>query len=460
MTGFDTIVRGGTVVTGGRSAAMDVGIRGGKIAALLAPDSHAGADHELDASGLVVTPGGIDTHTHIDWPYEGQRTVDGPLGASRAALLGGTTTVVDFVPPGETGYDLRQACHDRADQLGASIAVDFALHPILPGASASIIEALPKVIADGFTSFKMYTTYQDRRVDDGAAWQLMNVIARHGGLPGFHAENHELLEATLNEQAEAGRLSTRDYPASRPALAEAEAIGMVSLYARRIGTPVYIFHISGREALAAVEAGRSAGSTVYAETCTHYLVHDESIFSGPDAWRYVISPPIRTSEDRDILWNAVRSGSVTTVGSDHCAYATASKSARIDDHRRVPAGAPGIEARTPLLWSEGLHVHGLSQAQIVAASSERAAHALALAGKGSITVGADADLVLWDPDLTWSGSDLRRSSPETFTLYDDAKGQGRPRHVLLRGDVVVADGELVDGPPTGRFLARRSGIDA
>lgn len=455
MTGFDTVVRGATVVTSGGSALLDLAIRDGRYAAVLEPGAAADADTEVDAHGLVATPGGIDTHTHISWPYDGVRTVDGAQGASRAALLGGTTTVVDFVPPAPPGHGLLAACHDRVDELAPGMAVDFALHPILLDASEPVLAALPRVVADGFTSFKMYTTYEDRRVDDGAAWQLMRAIAGLGGLPGFHAENHELLTATLAEQERLGSLGPGDYPASRPALAEAEAIGMVALYARRIGTPVYVFHVSGSEALDAVVAARHAGSTVHAETCTHYLVHDDAVFSGPDPWRFVISPPIRGAADRERLWAAVRSGEVTTVGSDHCAYGTDRKTAHRDDHRHVPAGAPGIEARTPLLWSEGRR-RGLTPAELVAASSERAADVLGMPHKGRIAVGADADLVLWDPGAPFDGADLAPSSPATFTLYDGVTGTGRPRHVLLRGHRVVADGELVPGPPAGRFIARRA----
>lgn len=454
VAAFDIIVRGATTVLPQGILPVDIGIRDGRIAALLARGTAATAERELDATGLVATPGGIDTHTHIDWPYDGKVTVDGVAGATRAALLGGTTTIVDFVPPDETGRGLRAACHDRVDHLTAGAAIDFALHPILPGADKAVLADLPQVIADGFTSFKMYTTYDGRRVDDGAAWQLMNVIARHGGLPGFHAENHELLTSTLHDLVDQGRVSPHDFPESRPSLAEAEAISMVSLFARRIGTPVYIFHVSGAEALGAVEAGRKAGATVFAETCTHYLVHDDTVFDGADPWRFVISPPIRTTSDRTTLWDAVRNGSITSVGSDHCAYSAEDKRAHRDDHRHIPAGAPGIEARTPLLWSEAINAHQLTPADFVAASSARAAKALGLATKGEIALGADADIVLWDPDARWTGAELTTSSPDTFTLYDTAAGTGRPRHVLVSGELAVEDGALTTRPSSGTFIRR------
>lgn len=454
MTAFDFLLRGATTVLADGGQPLDIGIRDGRIAALLARGTPADADQEFDATGLVATPGGIDTHTHVAWPYDGKRTVDGVRGATEAALLGGTTTIIDFVPPSEDGRSLRTACHDRADELAAESVIDFALHPILPSADQAVLADIPQVIADGFTSFKMYTTYEGRRIDDGAAWLLMNAIARHGGLPGFHAENHELLSTTLADLSVRNLVNPRHYPASRPALAEAEAISMVALYARRIGTPVYIFHVSGAEALGAVEAARAAGSTVYAETCTHYLVFDDSVFAGPDPWRFTISPPIRRAADRDYLWTALQRGSITSVGSDHCAYSRQDKSAHPQDYRHIPAGAPGIEARTPLLWSEGIHAHGFSVTDLVAANSGRAAQSLGLPGKGRISVGADADLVLWDPDATWSGADLTSSSPDTFSLYDDLTGKGRPRHVLARGNLAVLDGVLVSPRSPGRFVAR------
>jgi dihydropyrimidinase len=457
LTGrFDLVVRNGDVAAFGAVHTLDIGIRDGRIASLSeAGLPSGGGTPELDATGLVVLPGGIDTHTHVRWPYDQRRTADDFGSATRAAALTGTTTIVDFVPPA-AGTALLDACVARVEEaLADDPVIDFALHPILASADPRTVEQLGAVIEQGFTSFKMYTTYADRRIDDGAAWTLMGAIAAHGGLPGFHAENHELIRSATSRQAATGDVSPADFPASRPALAEAEAIQMVSLFARRLGTPVWIYHVSGAEALDAIRAARAAGSRVFAETCTHYLTLDDSVFSGPDPWRYVISPPIRSAADRDALWAGVADGAITAVGSDHCAYATGEKAATPGDHRTTPAGAPGIEARTPFLWYGAVERRGLGVATMARVSAESAARALGLyPRKGVVQVGSDADLVLWDRAAAWSADQLRPASDETFSLYAGMAGTGLPRHVLVGGEPVVTDGALVGGRGRGRFLRR------
>ncbi|MCW3815766.1 amidohydrolase family protein [Micromonospora sp. DR5-3] len=449
--GYDTIVRNGLVVGQAGARVQDVAITDGRIAALLPPDAAAPAAEEIDASGLVVTPGGIDTHTHVRWPHDGIHTTDDFLSATRAAVLGGTTTIVDFVPPGDG--DLLNRCRDRVDEAAAAAVVDFGFHPILTSADEATLKAIGAVIADGFTSFKMYTTYEDRRVDDGDAWYLMKAIAADGGLPGFHAENHELLKSVLEHEVQEGHLGVEHYPRSRPGLAEAESIQMIALYAKRLGTPAYIFHISGSEALDAVRAARAAGVQIFAETCTHYLTLDDSCFRRPDAWKYVISPPLRGASDREDLWAGVTQEAIVSVGSDHCAYLRDVKNVPSDDHRAIPAGAPGIEARTPLLFA-GCVDRGLGYDAFAAVSGSRAAKVLGLQHKGVIAPGYDADLVIWDPDAEWHADLAVKASSNTFSLYDRTTTRGRPKHVLLRGTAAVRDGEFVGRAGAGRFIAR------
>ena len=446
---FDRIIREASVVTPRGVAQVDVALSGGTIAQLL-PRGSGSADIEVDASGLVMTPGGIDTHTHVRWPHDGLFTSDDFASATRAAVLGGTTTIIDFVPPGEG--PLRARCHDRRDEASGQAVVDFGFHPILTSDRPEVLAELDEVIGDGFVSFKMYTTYADRRIDDGAAWYLMQAIAANGGLPGFHAENHELIQHTQEHQERAGRTSLLDYPQSRPGLAEAESISMVSLYAKRLGTPVYIFHVSGAEALDAVRRARAEGARVHAETCTHYLLFDDGVFAGPDGWKYVISPPLRTQADREALWEALADGTVGTVGSDHCAYLARVKHTGTDDHRHIPAGAPGIEARTPLLYSETIRRDGL--VPFAHYTAARAAEILGLPGKGSIEPGKDADLVLWDSTALWQGATATQASSESFSLYEDRMGRGVPRHVFVRGVPMVADGEFVGPAGHGEYLHR------
>lgn len=443
------------MVTGRLDERLDVGVDGGRVAALLRPGVPASARKVVDAAGLMVLPGGIDTHTHVAWPYGDRVTRDGFAGATRAAALGGTTTLVDFVPPNAPGQRLADACEERIRAIDEAAVIEVGLHPILNRSDEETLGDIGAVIGRGLTSFKMYTTYEENRVDDGDVWRLTREIARHGGLPGFHAENHELLTAAEHELAAGGRTDVRDFPDSRPALAEAAAIGTVTLIAGTVGTPVYIFHVSGAAALAAIDRARTSGVTVHAETCTHYLTFDDTVFARPDGWKFVITPPIRGAADRDRLWAAVAGGGVTSVGSDHCAYPLAEKSARPDDHRLTPPGAAGVQSRTPVLWHETVNVRGLAPSLFAQVSAERAARALGMyPRKGTIAVGSDADLLLLDPDAAWTGADLDPASGDTFDLYADHAGRGRARHVFVRGQAVVEDGRLTDGPAPGGFLPR------
>ena len=450
---YDLVIKNARLILSDGEVNGHLGISDGKIKAVLNTGLEISGVKEVDAAGRTVTPGGIDTHTHISWPYDGKTTVDSAESASKVALLGGTTTVVDFVPPTDH-ENLQTACINRVDELSSGIHVDFALHPIIAKYNDDARRSIPAIINDGFTSFKMYTTYEDRRIDDGDAWYLMKLIAENGGLPGFHAENHELIASSLNEQERAHTLSIQDFAQSRPGLAEAEAIQMVSLYAKKLGCPVYIFHISGLEALNAVRAGRESGAQVIAETCTHYLVHDDSVFNGEDAWRFTITPPIRSTSDRQALLTALRDNEISCVGSDHCAYSTIDKRSSLSDHRQIPAGAPGIEGRTVNLWSKSIHDLALTRQEFTHINSERAAQVLGMSNKGKIAVGKDADLVIWDEQKQWSGSTLQRCSDETFNIYDQVHGTGLPHSVFLRGNMMVSNGDFVGDGFSGSFIRR------
>ena len=451
----DIVIRGGNVVTPDTTEVLDVAVTDGRISAVARPGGPLPADTDVDATGLYVLPGGIDTHTHVRWPVPGGRTDDGFDGAGRVAALGGTTTQVDFVPPLEPGQRLADAAAARIADIERNAAVDVALHPILNRVDDGVLADIPKVIDDGMTSFKIFTTYPENMVDDGGIWTLMRQIAGHGGMPGFHAENHAVVEESTRRLAEASRTSIQDFAPSRPGLAEALAIGSVCLMARKLDTPVYIFHVSGAEALGAVEQARGQGGAVHAETCTHYLAHDDTVFDRPDGWKFVITPPIRTAADRRYLWDRAADGAITSVGSDHCAYSLESKSAHPEDHRLTPPGAAGIQSRTPVLWNEAVNRHGLTPRQFVRLSAENAARALGLwPRKGAVRLGSDADLVLWDQRTEWSGGDLPPASTSTFDIYDRYRGRGLPKHVFLRGHWIVQDGTYTGTPGQGQYINR------
>jgi dihydropyrimidinase len=451
----ELVIRDGTVVNADGQQALDVAITDGRISALVAPDSPLAAERELDASGCLVMPGGIDTHTHARWPFGDERTHDGFEGTGRAAALGGTTTLIDFIPQLDPGQRLLDAAHDRIDEIEAGSPIDVGLHPILNRVDDGVLADIGAVIEAGMTSFKMYTTYEDKRVDDGEIWILMQEIARHGGLPGFHAENHDIIGRATEQSAARGRFAMRNFPETRPALAEATMIETVSLMARNLGCAVYIFHVSGTEALDAVIRGNRDGGHAYAETCTHYLALDDSVFERADGWKFVITPPIRAVSDQRDVWDGIADGVVVSVGSDHCAYPATAKNLYGHDHRLVPPGAPGVEHRTPVLWDQAVNRRGMTPSQFVDISSARAARTLGMyPRKGVLAVGSDADLIVLDPARRWVGPDFAPAIPETFSLYDEYEGAGVPTFVFSRGTLVVDDRRYVGRAGAGSFVAR------
>lgn len=453
---FDVVIRGARIVDSESVRSLDVGIVGGVIAALLEPGTEVDSAETIDAAGLLAIPGGIDTHTHVQWPYDGKVTVDDFGTASRAAALGGTTTIIDFVPPPTGDATLYSAALARIELAKAQgVMVDYALHSIVTSASRQVLEDIPRVIDAGVTSFKMYTTFEGRRINDSEAFTLMQAIAGSGGLPGFHAENDEIIEGATAAQDAHGHTHPEWFADSRPAMAEVESIQMVGLYARRIGTPVWIYHVSGADALDVILDARRLGTEIFAETCAHYLTFADEVYHGDESWRFVICPPIRGARDRDALWDGVRTGAITSIATDHCAYDLESKIEFSSDHRHIPAGAPGIGARGPAAWDRGINQEHVALTDFVAAWAENAAKAQGLfPAKGVLAVGSDADIALWDPEATWQGSDLPEVPGGTFSLYTGLAGKGRPRHVLRRGEFLVRDGEFVGEPGTGRFLAR------
>jgi dihydropyrimidinase len=458
VVNLETVVRGGSVVLPHCCEVLDIGIRDGKIAALAAPGFLPTAPSEITAADRYVLPGAIDPHTHVHWPFgKGLRTCDTFRSATEAAAVAGTTTIIDFVPqsPIQSHFDAAQV---RLEEAVGQSAVDFSFHPMLKDASAQTLREIPKLADAGMTSFKIFTAIEGMRLDDGEVQAAMEVIADVGGLAAIHAENEAVVRRAVDQTVATEGTSIAAFPRSRPAIAEAAAIELVALYARLFEVPIYILHVTARESLAAVRDARSRGTLLRAETCTHYLVFDDSAYGQPNGWMYVILPPIRTPDDRDALWEALRDRTLECVGSDHCAYALNHKQPGFSDFRVMPGGAPGLAARVPILWSEAVSRGRLSPHEYGRATALGPAQTLGLyPRKGVIRVGSDADLVVFDPKRKWSWPLFDGHSGSDWDPYDAIEGTGAPAITLLRGRIVAADGKFV-GNHNGEFLRRK--IDA
>ena len=451
MPNLDLVIRSERVVREDTIDALDVGIAEGRIAVIAGHGTLSGR-RVVDAGDHFVLPGSIDTHTHIEYPVgSDDHSLDSFETATRQAAISGTTTVIDFVPPSHGDHLAAALARLRAAE--GRCAIDYGFHPILTDADEHTLADIPRLIALGLSSFKIYTTFEEMRLTDGQIYDAMKTIAGAGGLPGFHAEDHELVEHVTDAVARAGSTDASTFPGSRPQLAEVSAIGRAVTYAHELGSPLFVFHVSGAQGVAAIAHARSLGVAVRAETCTHYLHFTEDMYRGPDGWKYVITPPLRAETDRDALWRALGRGELHAVGSDHCAYSLEQKRPGLEDFRLMPAGAPGIDRRVPTVWSDAAANHRLTPTQFARVMATEPAKTFGLyPRKGLIRVGADADLIVLDPDRSW------RATPDhwgsDYDIYDGQEGIGAVTLTVSGGRVVAEGGEYTGGLD-GRLVKRR-----
>jgi dihydropyrimidinase len=456
----DLVVRGGTVVTAERSFAADVAVTGGRISAL-GPDLPTEPGTEVvDATGLLVLPGCIDVHTHTRLPTDDEP--DRFYQDSVAAVFGGTTTFLAFNNPG-TGISeegsrslLAGLAEFQARTEGESV-VDFGLSAVITGQQDDPVSELPELIAAGVPTAKAFMVF-DFRLTDDRLFEALRVMGRHGGMLQVHCENATVIDALTAEALARGNVACRHHALTRPSYAEAEATHRAIALARAANASVYIVHLSCADALAEVITAKARGWPVYAETCPHYLSLTEDRYAAPDeaeVIRSVISPPLRSDGDRQALWLGLARGGLDLVATDHVPD-------RLAVEKRVPArpfpqisnGAPGIETLLSVVYSEGVVTERITVERMVDLLATTPARLFGLPGKGSIEVGRDADLVLFDPAATHTihQADLHHTSD--FTPFEGLPVSGAIRRVLVRGQTVVANGALLGHRGSGQRLAR------
>jgi dihydropyrimidinase len=449
---FDTVVVNGTLVTAEATLRADLGILDGQIAAV-------GADlagrERIDAAGMLVLPGAVDEHVHLQMPVGEFASSDDFYTGTVAAACGGTTTVIDFVEP-KPDQPLLEALAARRAEAGGKVVVDYGLHMTLSRADDATLAQIPTSIAAGAASFKLYMAYQGLRLDDGELLRALAALGRAGGRVLVHAENHHAIAYLTAQALAAGRTGPENHPHTRPDFMEAEAIGRLLELARISGTPLMVAHLSCAAGLEAVRAARVRGQKVWVETCPQYLLLDEAEYRRPgfEAAKFVMSPPLRTERDRAALWAGLAAGEVDTVATDHCPFFFATQKTRgLHDFSRIPGGAPGIETRLALLYTHGVRAGRLTPEQWVAACCTEPARRFGLAPrKGTLAVGADADVVIFDPErqVTLAAASLHHNVD--YTPYEGWIVTGYPLTVLSRGDTVVRDGRFVGRPGRGEYL--------
>ncbi|WP_210528954.1 dihydropyrimidinase [Rubellimicrobium arenae] len=451
-----TVIKGGTVVTHDLTYPADVLIEGGRIIDI---GPRLQGDEVLDATGCFVMPGGIDPHTHLEMPFMGTYSSDDFDSGTRAALAGGTTMVVDFVlpNPGQSLLDGLQMWHNKSTRAHC----DYSFHMSVTWWGEQVWDDMPKVIGKGITTFKHFMAYKGAlMVNDDEMFASFRRLGELGGTALVHAENGDVVAELQRKLLEEGNRGPEAHAYSRPPQVEGEATNRAIMIADMAGVPLYVVHTSCEESHEAIRRARAQGKRVWGEPLIQHLTLDDSEYRHPDwdhAARRVMSPPFRDKRHQDSLWAGLQSGSLSVVATDHCAFTTAQKRTGLDDFTRIPNGTGGLEDRLPMLWTHGVNTGRLTPNEFVAVTSTNIAKILGCyPRKGAVRVGADADLIVWDPEKTKTITAASQQSAIDYNVFEGHEVKGLPRFTLSRGYVAVHDGELRPREGHGEFVAREA----
>ena len=462
---YDLVIRGGTVATASDVGRSDVGVKGGRIVALA--ETLPACSREIDASGLLVLPGGIDSHVHLAQPTgPGIVMADDFETGTRSAAAGGNTSVLSFALQ-ERGHSLRESVEAYHTKAAGQSHIDYGFHMIVTDPTPAVLgQELPALVRAGYPSFKVFMTYDDLVLTDRQLLEVFTVAREQGGLVMVHAEGYDQIKFMTDRLEREGKTHSFYHAASRPELVEREATHRAISHAELIGIPIVIVHVSGHEAMEQIQWARGRGLKVYAETCPQYLVLTAEDLKGLNmdmsGAKYVCSPPPRDAASQEAIWRGLESGVFETFSSDHCPFRFDDDAGKTGQKARtsfrwVPNGIPGVAARLPILFSEGVVEGRISLQDFVALTATNHAKLYGLyPRKGSIMIGADADIVIWDPekkitltqDLMQHGSD--------YTPYEGLDVTGWPIKTLVRGVVVADNGRVVGARGFGQFLPRET----
>lgn len=454
---YDILIQNGTAVTAEGEIRQDLAVIGEKIAACGAPGTLGRARMVIDASGRFVLPGLIDPHVHIHHPFKDRFAADDPYTATCSAAFGGDTMICDFAIQWDKKISLRETCANRKAQFDGKAVTDFAFHACPTVAETETVHELAELMDHGVPSAKLYMTYsrQGRMSTDAILLEALQTAAHHGGLVGVHAENDALCCYYSDTFAGEGKSSPHYFPLCKPPLVEAEAVNRAIYFAKKTGGTLYIFHLTCADSLELVRRAKADGVNVYAETCTHYLTRDMRFYDRPDGANFICSPPLRSPTDMEALWRGVQDGTIGIVSSDHCGFTTADKALGGNDFSRTPNGLPGLEVRLPALYTHGVRAGRIGMPKLVELLSTNPARVFGVyPRKGSLAVGSDADVVIFDPDAARVISPEVLHSPVDWSPFDGETLFGNVETVLLRGHPIISGGELTAEAGCGRYVER------
>jgi dihydropyrimidinase len=452
------LIRGGRIVTAADDYVADVLVEGERIA-LIGVELDAAADRTIDAGGKYVLPGCIDPHTHLDMPFGGTVTIDDFESGQTSAAFGGTTCHVDFCIQGQ-GQTFAQALEGWHAKANGKTLIDYGFHIAVTDLhEGGTLEELASLPEQGITSYKLFMAYKGvLQVDDETLFRAMQVAVASGALVMVHAENGDAIDVLVREALARGYTEPIHHALTRPPELEGEATNRGIQLARIAGCPLYVVHVTCQEAVEPIRRAREQGWSVWGESCTQYFFRSIDDLAQPDfeGAKYVYSPPARDAANHAVLWDAVRTDALSAISTDHCAFLwDGQKTLGKDDFTKIPNGGPGLEDRLKMIHHFGVREGRISLNRMVDLLATQPAKLFGLyPRKGTVAVGVDADLVVFDPERHETISASTHHSRCDYSLYEGTEVSGAPELVLLRGNVLVEDGELVASPGVGRFVRR------
>ncbi len=438
------LLKNGTVISGTERKKADILIQDEKIAEvgenLKAEDARV-----LDVTGKLLFPGFIDGHTHFDLEVAGTVTADDFETGTKAAILGGTTLVIDYASQDKGGHTLGEGLEKWHKKADGKCSCDYSFHMSIVEWNEKTEEEIQDMIDHGITSFKLYMTYPAMMVDDKDMYKILKKLAKCGCFAGVHCENAGVIDALIDQAKKEGRTGPENHPLVRPDTLEAEAVHRLLVIAREAGAAVMVVHLTNRKAYEEILGARAQGQTVYAETCPQYLLLEDSVYSKPDFGGavYVCAPPIRKKEDQDCLWEALKKEEIQTVATDQCSFTLEQKALGKDDFTKIPGGLPGVQTRGTLLYTYGVRAGKITEDQMCRLLSENAAKLYGVyPRKGALLPGSDADIVVFDPEKESVISAKTHAYNTDNNPFEGFALHGGIDKVFLRGNLAVEDGEL------------------
>ena len=448
------IIKNGTIVTASETYKADILVEDEKITAIGKNFDENDAEI-IDASGKLILPGAIDVHTHLAMPFGGTVSADGYLAGTRAAACGGVTTVFDY-PMQRKGHGIIETIKGKREICESEACIDYAFHCCITDLNdGAILDEFEKAVDYGITSFKCFLVYKKEgmMVDDATLVKILRKAKEVGAITNIHAENPDLIDLNIEEFIKEGKTSAWYHYLSRPEYVEAEADKRAVHLAKSAEAPLYIVHMADKEGLEAAIAAKSDGHKIYIETCPQYLEFTCDVYKREDGRNFVCSPPMKGKESQDALWKAINNGMIDTIATDHCPFQSYEKDWGKDDFTKIPNGCAGVENLYPYMLSAA-NEGRVSFNRVVEMCSTNPAKIFGCKDKGSLTVGKDADIVIYDPDKEFTISVDNMHSDYDHTIWEGKKVHGYPVKTFVRGSLVYDNGEFVGEPGFGKFVKR------